>query len=205
MSSTPTDDLQQGGATWPKLLQAFALSPGGSDHIRLAVTPADRQRAIDSPTLGGSSFERIHSMPRGRPLRNPEFNTDVLVNMGPETEFARERRVDISSRALMVSGATLAPSSDFWVLQEDGTRCTPLVNLDFSVYERPHRPTRTRPIAKGQLGVRLGPGASGAMTLWVTNPKSMPPAVRKPPPPPPGDSEPSPQSANAPLPTDYER
>ena len=65
-------------------LTDFGISPEGDNQIRLAVTPADRQNAIDLPTQGWSGYGRLYNATPGKPLRGEAFRTAHQFNSDPD-------------------------------------------------------------------------------------------------------------------------
>ena len=113
--------------------------------------------------MGWLSSERLYSVARPSPPLDAAFRTAPPFEMDPTTKYTREWGTDIASLAFAAAGATEVEQTDWWMMKEDGSACTPTAGLDFVVSRLKCRLARRHPIHLGQWGVRLGPNAGGAM------------------------------------------
>ena len=128
-------------------LAGFGIPERNDDQIRLDATDQDREDAIDDPTLGWSSFERLYGLTRGTPL-----------TAASTMAFRRKGRMDPISRPLYDCGTVKVDASGFWMLTSDGRRITQWLNSDSNY-------TNCRP--KGFERIKTD-GASGACALGRT-------------------------------------
>ena len=87
--------------------------------------------------------------------------------------------MDPASKASYDCGAERADSSELWMLSSDGTQIYPLANSDFPGFKLPTRRIRARKNIYSQLGVRIGPNASGEYANRSSNRRCAPPAFPK--------------------------
>ena len=134
-------------------LADFGIPAHNDDHIRLGATDQDRENAINEPTLGWSSFERLYGLTRGTPL-----------TAASTMAFRRKGRMDPISRPLYDCGTVKVDASGFWMLTSDGRRITQWLNSDSNY-------TNCRP--KGFERIKTD-GASGACALGRTQAGNTP-------------------------------
>ena len=81
-------------------LADFGFPVRNGENVRLDVTAAGRERAVNEPTLGWPSYERVFGVARVGPLTDASFDTLPLSDLDPAAEFRREGIADTAPRAL---------------------------------------------------------------------------------------------------------
>ena len=112
----------------------FGIPARNDNHIRLAVTVADRESAIASPPMDWFRFERLYTAVRGVHLTYGVFTTTHLRDLDPDTVYTRQWGADLASGALYEYGAGQVDQSTFWLLYGKGAKTCPHVNSDSLAY-----------------------------------------------------------------------
>ena len=101
-------------------LADFGFPVRNGENVRLDVTAAGRERAVNEPTLGWPSYERVFGVARVDPLTDASFNTSPLRDSDLTAVYRRDGIVDPAPRALYDCGAERVDSSEFRMLTGDG-------------------------------------------------------------------------------------
>ena len=123
-------------------LADYGLPMSNVEMLRPALSPDDRQNAINVPTAGWSSYRTRYGANHPSPLQYAALRTSPLPQLGPGANYIREWGADIASRAPAAAGAENAWQSEWWMMKENGMPCTPMAGLDFVVYRPRGRVTR---------------------------------------------------------------
>ena len=93
----------------------------------LDVTLRDRDHAIKGPAPGWPPYEELYDMRKVRNLTDYALSAAHMHHWEPGVTFPRDDDRRPISKALHAYGAPVVNASDSWMMNDNGTYCSPFV------------------------------------------------------------------------------